>query len=72
MGVQERESADGFAVPFCRRDERDLILVQPLRPRVVILRLPAKPTEQHHPEIGFSDQFQLRCRLDQLGCFLRK
>lgn len=47
--VKEREPADRFAFPLRRRDERNLIRVQPLRPCVVVLRLPAEPAEQDHP-----------------------
>ena len=64
--MQEREPPDGLALPLGGWDECDLVLVQPLGPRIVVLGLPAEPAEQHHSEVGFADQFQLRRRLDQL------
>ena len=64
--MQEREAADGLALPLGGRNERHLILVQPVGPRVVVLRLPAEPAEQHDAEVGLADQLQLRCRVDQL------
>ena len=65
--VQEREPADRLALPLGRRDEGDLLVVQRLRPRVVVRRLPAEPAEQHDAEVGLADQLQVRGRLDQVA-----
>ena len=36
LGMQEREPRDGLAVPAGRGDERDLVVEEPRRPRVVV------------------------------------
>ena len=63
--MKEREPPDGLALPLGGRDERHLVLVQSLRPRVVVDGIPAEPAEQHHAEIGFADQLQLWRVVDQ-------
>ena len=64
--MQECEATNGLPLPLGRRNESDLLIVQRLRPFVVVGRLPADPPEQHDAEVGLADQLEMLLRLDDL------
>ena len=63
--MQEREPAHGLAFPLRRWDEGDLIAVQATSPLLVVVGLPAEPSEQHDAEVGVADQFEMGLLTDQ-------
>ncbi len=66
-GLMMHSRSSDLAVPRRRRHECRALVEQAVAPRLVVVRVPARTTEQQDAELGLHDQFEMAGIVDQPG-----